>query len=141
MKIEKSKGVTPTEEWLSNLCERTFLKLWSWPNPCKQDGKELCDLIAVFDDHVFVFFDRESNSLQDAGKNINVTWSRWKKQVIDKQINTAKGAERYIKNCQPIYLRGGWGNLNKGDKWYFCSQSASLPLTRSHHDKTNTPEP
>ena len=37
--------------------------------------------------------------------------------------------------------RGGWGNLNKGDKWYFCSQSASLPFTRSHHDKTNTPEP
>ena len=40
-----------------------------------------------------------------------------------------------------INFRGGWGNLNKGDKWYFCSQSASLPLTRSNHDKTNTPEP
>ncbi len=104
MKIEKSKGVTPTEKRLSNLCERTFLKLWSWPNPYKQDGKELCDLIAVFDDHVFVFFDRESNTIQDAEKDINVTWSRWKKEVIDKQMKTAKGAERYIKNCQPIYL-------------------------------------
>ena len=37
--------------------------------------------------------------------------------------------------------RGGLGNLNTGDKWHFCSQSALLPFTRSHHDKTNTPEP
>ena len=41
----------------------------------------------------------------------------------------------------PSSERGGWGNLNKGDTWYFCSQSASLPFTRSHHDKTTTPEP
>ena len=37
--------------------------------------------------------------------------------------------------------RGGLGNPNKGDKWHFCSQSAFLPFTRSHHDKTSTPEP
>ena len=104
MKIEKSKGITSTEKLLSDLCERTFLKLWSWPNLCQQDGNELCDLIAVFDDHVFVFFDRESSVIQDAEKDISVTWPRWKKQVIDKQIKTAKGAEGYIKKGQPIYL-------------------------------------
>ena len=42
--------------------------------------------------------------IQDAEKDINVTWPRWKKQVIDKQIKTAKGAEGYIKKGQPIYL-------------------------------------
>ena len=104
MKIEKSNGITPTEKWLSNLCERTFLKLWSWPNLCKSDGNELCDLLAVFDDHIFVFFDRESSVLQDAEKDISVTWPRWKKQVIDKQIKTTHGAEGYIKKGQPIYL-------------------------------------
>ena len=107
MNLEKSKGVTLTEAWLSNLCERTFLKLWSWPNPCKPDGKELCDLIAVFDNHVFVFFDRESQVLENTKKDIEVTWARWKKEVIDKQIKTAKGAERYIRRRQPIFLDQG----------------------------------
>ena len=107
MEIKKSEGVTPTEKRLSNLCERTFLKLWSWANPYKQDGKELCDLIAVFDNHVFVFFDRESHVLENTEKDIGVTWVRWKKEVIDKQIRTAKGAERYIKGGSPIFLDYG----------------------------------
>ena len=104
MKIEKSKGVTPTEGRLSDLCDRTFLKLWSWSNLCQQNGEELCDLIAVFDNHVFIFFDRERSLLQDAEKDISVTWPRWKKQVIDRQIKTAEGAEGYIRKGKPIYL-------------------------------------
>ena len=40
MRIDKPGGGTPTERLLSTLCEKTFLKLWSWPNPRKDDGKE-----------------------------------------------------------------------------------------------------
>ncbi|WOV91353.1 MAG: hypothetical protein R1F54_01415 [Candidatus Zeuxoniibacter abyssi] len=58
MIIKKSEGVTSTERTLADICENTFLKLWSYPNPCKDNGKELCDLIAVFDNSVFIFFDR-----------------------------------------------------------------------------------
>lgn len=111
MKIQKSEGVTLTEKHLSDLCERTFLKLWSWPNPYKQDRKELCDLIAIFDKHVFVFFDRQSNVLENEEKGIEVTWARWKKEVIDKQINTARGAERYIRGGSPIFLDQGCREL------------------------------
>jgi hypothetical protein len=56
--IVKSSGVTPTERLLAELCERSFLRLWSYPNPYKDHGKEICDLLAVFGDHVFTFFDR-----------------------------------------------------------------------------------
>ena len=107
MRIAKPGGGTPTERLLSTLCEKTFLKLWSWPNPRKDDGKELCDLIALFDDHVFIFFDRESKALQNRKKDIAVTWRRWKKDAIDKQINTAKGATRYILDKRPIFLDTG----------------------------------
>ena len=62
--IVKSPGVTPTERLLAELCERSFLRLWSYPNPYKDDGKEFCDLLAVFEDHVFIFFDRESRHLK-----------------------------------------------------------------------------
>ena len=35
---EKSSGVTVTERMLAEFCERSFLKLWSYPNPYKDDG-------------------------------------------------------------------------------------------------------
>ena len=103
-KIHKSKGTTPTEKLLSQLCDNTFLRLWSYPNPYKNDRKELCDLIAVFDEHVFIFFDRESRKFDNASKDISVTWKRWKTEVIDKQIKTLKGAERYIRTGKPIFI-------------------------------------
>ena len=107
MKITKPGGGTPTERLLSTLCEKTFLKLWSWPNPRKDDGKELCDLLALFDDHVFIFFDRESKALQNREKDVAITWRRWKNDAIDKQLNTAKGAARYIRDRHPIFLDTG----------------------------------
>ena len=104
MGIDKPGGGTTTERLLSTLCEKTFLKLWSWPNPRKDDGKELCDVIAIFDSHVFIFFDRESKGLQNSRQDISVTWPRWKKEAIDKQIKTAGGAARYIRDGRPIFL-------------------------------------
>ena len=104
MRIEKSSGTTPTEKLLADLCEATFLKLWSYPNPYKSDGKELCDLIAVFENHVFVFFDRESLKLQNKENDILLAWERWKRTAIDKQIDTALGAERYLLGKNKIFL-------------------------------------
>ena len=104
MVIVKSKGVTPTERLLADLCERSFLKLWSYPNPIKDDRDELCDLLAVFENHIFIFFDRESRQLDNFDKDPMVNWNRWKKKVIDDQIRTAHGAERYIKSGRGIFL-------------------------------------
>ena len=105
MRITKSKGLTPTERYLSELCDSTFLKLWCYPNPYKADGKELCDLLAVFENHVFLFFDRESRKFDRGDKDSQVTWERWEKEVIQKQIATAGGAKRYISQYPgQIYL-------------------------------------
>ena len=104
MTIAKAQGVTPTEKLLSSLAERTFLKLWSYPNPFKDDGKELCDLIAVFDNHVLLFFDRESRQFDKASEDPLLTWERWKRAAIDRQIRTARGAERYIRRGGSIFL-------------------------------------
>lgn len=104
MAILKSTGVTPTERLLADLCERSFLKLWSYPSPFKDDGKELCDLLAVFGDTIFIFFDRESRILDNSSADPLTAWERWKRKVIDAQIQTAHGAERYIKAGRPIFL-------------------------------------
>ena len=104
MAITKSQGVTPTERLLNDLAERTFANLWTYPNPFKEDHKELCDLLVVFENRAFIFFDRESRKFDGNDKNIQVTWNRWKKEAIDKQIKTAQGATRYIKDGLPIFL-------------------------------------
>lgn len=102
--IEKSGGVTETERLLAAFCERTFLKLWSYPNPHKDDGHELCDLLAVFGDTVFIFFDRENKLPPVPEKDPQVLWDRWKRNVIERQVKTAHGAERYIRSGRPIFL-------------------------------------
>jgi len=105
MAIEKSPGQTPTEQYLSQLCERTFLNIWAYPNPYKADGKELCDLLVVFENTVFLFFDRESRRFDKPGADSQLTWDRWKKEAITKQIQTAAGAKRYVlANRDQIYL-------------------------------------
>src|SRR3990167_8479374 len=102
--IEKSSGVTVTEKMLAEFCEQSFLKLWSYPNPHKDDGHELCDLLAVFGDTVFIFFDRESELPEPSKKDRQVLWERWKRNVIDRQVRTAHGAERYIRSGRSIFL-------------------------------------
>ncbi len=53
--IEKSKGENATEKLVANLCDNTFLKLWSYPNPYNGKGQELCDVLVVFENKVFIF--------------------------------------------------------------------------------------
>jgi hypothetical protein len=104
MKIRKSEGTTPTERLLAELCERSFLKLWSYPNPFKDDGNELCDLLVVFENEVFIFFDREADLPETPTKDPQVSWDRWRRKVIDRQLVTARGAERYIRGGRRIFL-------------------------------------
>lgn len=104
-KITKSIGLTRTEQFLSQLCDRTFLKVWSYPNPFRKQGKELCDLIAVFENHVFLFFDRENKAFQANSKDTSFAWERWKKEAIDKQIKSAKKARNHVlQHRDEIYL-------------------------------------
>src|SRR5580658_6089128 len=79
----------------------------SCPNPprVRFNGVNSSDLIAVFENHVFLFFDRESRKFDVDQEDISLTWQRWKREVVDKQIKTARGAKRYLSNSDnPIYL-------------------------------------
>ncbi|MGM4903797.1 SEC-C metal-binding domain-containing protein [Tardiphaga sp. 866_E4_N2_1] len=100
----QSIGVTETERLLAQFCDKSFLRLWSYPNPYKDDGHELCDLLAVFDNHVFIFFDRENHLPDTPDKDPMVVWNRWKRSVIDRQTKTAHGAERYIRSGRSVFL-------------------------------------
>ncbi|QIQ73199.1 hypothetical protein HBB04_03601 [Pseudomonas coronafaciens] len=99
----KSGGVTATERLLTDFCRKSFLSAWTFPNPYKDDKHELCDQLVVFGEHIFIFFDRNNIIPFTSTKDPQVLWDRWKRNVIDKQINTANGAERYLHSGRKIY--------------------------------------
>jgi len=104
MEINKASGFTETEKNLSEICEKTFLNIWSYANPFNEQGKEFCDVIALFENHMFIFFDRNKKLDFVSDDDFHIKWNRWTKNVIDAQINTCYGAERYIKNGRKLYL-------------------------------------
>lgn len=101
--IEKSKGENAGERLVAKLCDNTFLKLWSYPNLYNSKKQELCDLLVVFENKVFIFSVKDIEYNSSIEKNI--AWKRWKKRAIDESIKQVNGAERWIKNYpDKIYL-------------------------------------
>lgn len=104
MAITKSTGTTPTERLLADLCERSFLRLWSYPNPYREDHEELCDLLVVFGGYVILFFDREGRQFSKVNADPLLSWTRWKRRVVDAQIGTAYKHERYLRKGGRVFL-------------------------------------
>jgi hypothetical protein len=101
--IVPSEGVTPAERYLAKLCKRSFLSMWSYPGVFrdqkaapsgKGDGKELCDLLVVFENHIIIFSDKDCR-FDEAG-DLQVAWSRWFKKAILNSARQVWGAERWI---------------------------------------------
>ena len=94
---------TASEAYLARLCQQAFLHLWSYPNLYRDQGKEssaghgkeLCDLLVVFGDNVFVFSDKHCELQKN--QDIQVAWKRWYKDAIVKSAAQIVGAERWLK--------------------------------------------
>jgi hypothetical protein len=100
--IIKEQSVTSAEAYLANLAESTFLSLWSYPSPTrdeqqtpgKGDGKEVCDLLVVFGSHVIIFSDK--HVAFDSTKDLKLAWSRWFSKAILKSADQAWGAKSWL---------------------------------------------
>lgn len=84
-----------SEQYLAALAERSFLKLWTLPNPHRRAGKELADLLVAFGDDLIVFSDKASTF--DAS-NLPLGWKRWYQRTIDESIKQLAGAVRALIN-------------------------------------------
>src|SRR6266853_4448680 len=101
--VQPAEGVTDAERYLAKLCKRSFLSLWSYPGVFrdqgrvdgKGDGKEVCDLLVVFDNHIIIFSDKDCQ-FQD-GVGLKVAWARWFKKAVLASAKQVWGAERWIR--------------------------------------------
>ena len=100
--IYRAEGVTTSERYLTQLANRSFLSLWSYSNvyrdqgrkASKGDGKEFCDLLVVFNEHIIIFSDKNC-TFTNSG-NLDVDWRRWYKKTIENSANQIWGAENWI---------------------------------------------
>lgn len=89
------KGRT-AEKIVHDLAIKTFLTDWCYLNPKLPDGKELCDLLVIFDD-IAIIWQIKDLKLDGAGK--------YKRGEVDKNIRQLSGAQRQLFDLKtPIEL-------------------------------------
>ncbi|CAM3986180.1 SEC-C metal-binding domain-containing protein [Rahnella victoriana] len=101
-KITKNTGFNSSEEKLIDLADTAFMGLWSYANIYSDEGysknktgKEVCDLIVVFDKDVIIFSDK--NIKFNSTKTLEVAWKRWYKKSVLESSDQLYGAENFIK--------------------------------------------
>jgi hypothetical protein len=94
---------TASEAHLASLCRRTFLRYWSYPGLYRDkrvghrgDGKEICDLLVLFEDDVFIFSDKHCALKQEGA--FATLWARWYKKAVLEAADQIEGAEKWLAN-------------------------------------------
>ncbi len=90
---DEADGKTASERFVTRLCRRAFLGIWTLPNPVGKKGKELCDCIVVFDEHVIIISVKDIE-YKDTGDEAG--FLRWHKAAVDKSVKQIRGAERFL---------------------------------------------
>lgn len=85
----------PSEELVFGHCRRLFFPLWSFLNPFRPDGSELCDVLVAFGDHILIISVKRVDFDPDAA-NAAVQAERWRKRAIEKSLRQALGAKRFL---------------------------------------------
>ena len=84
------------EDFLHNLASKSFITDWCYPSPLLPDGKELCDLLVIFDD-IAIIWQVKDLKLQPDGK--------YKQGEVQKNLRQLSGARRQLFDLnKPITL-------------------------------------
>ncbi len=97
-------GLTPSEKFVAALCERSFLRLWTHPNPKGKNNKELCDCLIVCGLHIVIISVKEC-AYKDTGDKTG--WKRWEKAAIEKSASQIWGAERWLQTVDQVVRHDG----------------------------------
>lgn len=100
----KPPGLTRSERFVAEVCERSFLKLWTHPNPKGKKGKELCDCLVVCGPHVIIISVKEIEYRDTSDKT---GWDRWTREAIDASAAQIWGAERWLQTVDKVERADG----------------------------------
>ena len=103
-----------SEEMVYNLCRRSFLSLWSYANPLRKDGKELCDILVICEPDVIIFSVKEIGFKEKGDPSTE--WPRWLRKAVDESVRQIYGAEREISMCSHVIRQDGEKGLPFPDR-------------------------
>jgi hypothetical protein len=110
-----SEAVNNSEQFVYEICKKSFLSLWSYVNPQgRTPQKELCDVLVVCDPHIIVISvkDIQLKSSDDPA----VGWKRWQRKAIDDSIKQIKGAVRWLEQSEYVVQKDGSKGLKLPSK-------------------------
>jgi hypothetical protein len=109
MAVVRSKGSTPSEQYLARLCERSFLSLWSYPNVYRDQGKrdtgsgkEVCDLLVACGEDVVIFSVKQIGFPSTLDSRL--AWARWCRRAVLHSARQLRGAERWLDHPRRLFL-------------------------------------
>ena len=94
-----------SEELVYKLCTKSFLSLWSYPNPQGKSGKELCDILVVCEPDVIIFSVKEIE-FKDTGRP-KIDFDKWRRKAIQESSKQIYGAERWINSNSNVITQNG----------------------------------
>ena len=83
-----------SEAYVASLSQRSFLSLWSYPNPVGKKGKELCDLLVVCGENIAIISIKDIRLSDHPDERVRV--ERWAKKALDGSFKQIAGAERWL---------------------------------------------
>jgi len=86
--------LNPSEELVLELCQRSFLSLWSVANPHGKRGKELCDVLVVCAPDIIVFSVKEIDLGE--GELDSTKLERWHRRAVAASAKQLYGARRTL---------------------------------------------
>jgi hypothetical protein len=96
--------MTRSEELVYELCTKSFLSLWSYPNPQGKKGKELCDILVVCEPDIIIFSIKEV-AFNDTGDKVGL--ERWRRAAIEESCGQISGAVRWIESNPSVITKDG----------------------------------
>ena len=101
------EGLTSSEKYVTELCKRSFLKIWTHPNPIGKKGKELCDCLIVCGSHIIIISVKDIEYKNTGDKT---GMERWERSAIEKSISQIYGAEIWLRKKlhSREKMRGMW---------------------------------
>lgn len=94
--------MTPSEKYVSELCEKSFLPFWSYPSPLGKNDKELCDVLIICGNDIIIISIKDIQVSDHSDHSVQ--YNRWHSKAIDASVKQIYGAERFLKDVNEITL-------------------------------------
>ncbi|HAF78901.1 MAG TPA: hypothetical protein DCG42_16445 [Maribacter sp.] len=95
--------MTPSEQYVADLCQKSFLPFWNFPNPIGKKNKELCDVLVICGNYILIISVKDIRVSSHTDKKVQ--YERWVKKAVEDSAKQIYGAERFLKTANEVYAK------------------------------------